>query len=383
MKTLRTIAAILVAVALVFGPTVAFAAGETVTVATNSGTYAGAAVIQVTGTVTPAPASANTAVVVTTRGPAGAVDTGTATVATGTGAYSYTLVAGGSTMWVSGTFTVNATYGGPGGTGSTTTTFAYTATGTGGGGGSTAVSVQVSASTPAVAGQQEYVGILTSFAGNGSLAAVTFQTIHYHTPAGTLVTLCSSATGPAGCTGTFTTIHKGFYTINFTIPASAGTGGYFVHAWTNAPIVAGQGLASFTVQTAGSGNGVNPDTAALAQIQTSLTAIQTSISGLSSSIAVLTTGFGTLNTGIQQVTTNTNGLSGITAQLNTISTGVTGITNTLSGLSTNLTIVNGIGTQLSQLNTAVSNNQTYVLVVAALAAITLVLELAILVRKLS
>jgi hypothetical protein len=35
------------------------------------------------------------------------------------------------------------------------------------------------------------------------------------------------------------------------------------------------------------------------------------------------------------------------------------------------------------MNNAINNNQTYVLVVAALAAITLVLELAILVRKLS
>jgi hypothetical protein len=55
----------------------------------------------------------------------------------------------------------------------------------------------------------------------------------------------------------------------------------------------------------------------------------------------------------------------------------------LAGIASNISTVNGIGTQLTSLTNAVNNNQTYVLVVAALAAITLVLELAILVRKLS
>lgn len=381
MKTLRTIAAVIVAVALVFGPTIAFAAGETVTVSTSASTFAGQSTIQVSGTVTPAPTVSNTAVVVTTKGPAGAVDTGTAPVATGTGAYTYTFVTGGSTMWVSGTYTVNATYGGPGGSGSATTTFSYMASGTGGGGGPAGINVQVTASTPTIAGGQEWVAILTSFQSNGSLAAATFQTIHFHTPAGTLVTLCSSAT-QTGCTGTFVTIHKGFYSINFTAPAAAG--GYFVHAWTNGPVAAGvstgqgNGLGQFTVQTAASAG--SPDAAALAQIQTSL-------NGITSSIAVLTSGFGTINSGIQSLTTSVNGIpasiSTLQSAVNTISTGVTGITSTLNSISTNITTINGIGNQLTSLNNAVNNNQTYVLVVAALAAITLVLELAILVRKLS
>jgi hypothetical protein len=76
-------------------------------------------------------------------------------------------------------------------------------------------------------------------------------------------------------------------------------------------------------------------------------------------------------------------MAGVQSSLTSISNGVSGITNTLSGLSTNLTTLNGVGSQLNSLNGAVNNNQTYVLVVAALAAITLVLELAILVRKLS
>src|SRR5882762_9002468 len=126
MKTLRTIAAVLLSAFLVFGPTLAFAAGETVTATPNASSYSGQATIQISGTVTPAPTISSTAVVVTTKGPAGVVDTGTANVFTGTGAYTYTFVSGGSANWVTGTYVVNATYGGPGGSGSATTTFTYT-----------------------------------------------------------------------------------------------------------------------------------------------------------------------------------------------------------------------------------------------------------------
>ena len=365
MKTLRTIAAVLLATFLVFGPTLAFAAGETVTATTNAGSYSGQATIQVSGTVTPAPAASNTAVVITTKGPQGVVDTGTAIVASGTGAYQYTFVSGGSANWVNGNYVVNATYGGPGGSGSTTTTFAYSTTCAGGScvstGGNTGLIVQVTASTPTAPGGAEQVAILTSWASNGSLAAATFQTVHYHTPDNTLVTLCYSA-GQSGCTGTFTTIHKGFYTIDFTLPSGATAGGYFVHAWTSGP-QPGQGLGQFTVQTA---TGPGGQAAALTQIQTTL-------NGLVSSMAVLTTGFGTINSGIQ----------GTTASLNTISAGVTNIQSTLTALGTNLTTLGAIGAQITTMTNAINNNQTYVLVVAALAAITLVLELAILVRKLS
>jgi len=69
MKTLRTIATIALAAFLVFGPLAAFAAGETVTVSTNSATYSGTNTVLVTGTVAPAPSAANTAAVITTRGP--------------------------------------------------------------------------------------------------------------------------------------------------------------------------------------------------------------------------------------------------------------------------------------------------------------------------
>jgi hypothetical protein len=54
--------------------------------------------------------------------------------------------------------------------------------------------------------------------------------------------------------------------------------------------------------------------------------------------------------------------------------------NALSGLSGS---VASLQTSVTNMNSTVSNDQTYILVVAALAVITLVLELAILIRKLS
>jgi hypothetical protein len=349
------------------------------TLSTSASSYQGQATISVSGTISPAPATPKSSVIITTKGQTGFADIGKAIDATGSGAFSYTFVSGGSAAWSqSGTYTINGTWGQGGDTATTTTTFSYQAVG-GGGGGSNAINVQVTASSPTIGGatpaNQEYVAILTSFAGNGSLAAATFQTVHYHTPSGTLVTLCSSA-GQASCTGTFTTIHKGFYTINFTAPSAPG--GYFIHAWTNGPVATGstgqgQGLGQFTITTIAGGS---PDAAALAQIQTTL-------NGMSSSITVLTTGFGTISSGIQALTTSVNGLSGMQTSLNTISTGVTQLTTSLTAISGNINQINAIGGQITSMNNAINNNQTYVLVVAALAAITLVLELAILVRKLS
>jgi len=372
MKTLPTLATAVIAAFLVLGPAVAFAA-STVTVSTNSNNYSGVQTVAVTGTVTPAPGP-GTNVVITTRGPAGVVDI--SSVPVNSGAYSYAFVTGGSTNWQTGTYTVNATVGVGA---SATTQFTYTSitcTGANCGGQASAmgVNVQVTTQTPVFAGQQEYIGILTSYDSNGSLAAATFQTIHYHTPQGTLVTLCSSA-GQTGCTGTFTTIHTGFYTINFSVPATATQGGYFVHAWTNGPkniasTGQGQGLGQFTVnpQIANQGS-FAALTASEAAIQSSLTTVQGSLGA----IAGLTTGMATLTTSVNNLQSTVNTIS---SGVNTISTGMGTITTAAQAFSS-------LSAKLDTVNSNVANSQTYVLVVAALAAITLVLELAILVRKLS
>jgi hypothetical protein len=264
MKTFRTIATVLLAAFLVLGPMAAFAAGETVTVSTNAQTYTGQATIQVSGTVTPPPTSAGTSVVITTTGPMGAVDTNEAPVAATTGTYSYVLVAG-SSLWAPGTYTVNATYGGPGGTGFGITTFAY----------------------------------------QGAMAGVSTTTV---TSTTTTTIIVTSAT-------------VSVVTVTNSVPSS--------------------------------------DAAALTQISQSLSSITSTLGTISSAV------------------------NGLTGSVSTINTAVTGISTQLTSVSQGIAGVSGISGQLTTLNNSINNNQTYVLVVAALAAITLVLELAILVRKLS
>ncbi len=270
-------------------------------------------------------------------------------------------------------YTVNATWGFNGATATATSTFQYTATGTQGSGGPSNYFMTVNIQATYIA-STGYVGIsiLTS-SPTGTLDDVaTWSPFHIHYPDGTLHNICNPGTAAgAVCLGTYTRVHTGYYYVNFTLPATALQGLYGVHAGTtDANGVTGEGLGTFTVQPASSGgsgpgttttvtqtvtatsSGSSPDAAALAAIQTQLSGISTTLS------AVQTT-------------------------VNGISTGVTGITNTLGTFSTGIGQVAGISGQLTTLTNSVNNNQTYVLVVAALAAITLVLELAILVRKLS
>jgi len=257
MKTIRTIATVILAAFLVLGPLAAFGASA-MTISTNvpPGGYSGQADITISGTITPTPTVASN-VIITTRGSMGAVDIGSTPVSTSTGAFTYTLVSGGNAAWVSGQYTVNGTWGAQGSTATATTTFAYTSNGIGG-------------------------GVVT-------------------------VTVTSTST-------TTTTIGVQTTTVTSTVPSS--------------------------------------DAAALTSIQGSLTSI-------------------------------TATLGTITGTLNTISQAVTQLNTAFTGISGNISTLNNIGGQLTTLTNSVNNNQTYVLVVAALAAITLVLELAILVRKLS
>jgi hypothetical protein len=87
-------------------------------------------------------------------------------------------------------------------------------------------------------------------------------------------------------------------------------------------------------------------------------------------------------------------LAGIVASLSSLSQAVSGLQTSITGIGTQVgTIntnvqglssqVNNAATQAQNAASAVASTQTYVLVVAVLAALTVVLELAILVRKLS
>jgi phage-related minor tail protein len=99
-----------------------------------------------------------------------------------------------------------------------------------------------------------------------------------------------------------------------------------------------------------------------ANILGNLSALSSAVSALSGAVSTLTSTVGTISTNVGTILSDINSLSSTVGQINT-----------------------NVGTLSSQLPSAgtISNTQTYVLVVAVLAAITLVLELAILVRKIS
>ncbi|HUI00844.1 MAG TPA: hypothetical protein VLX56_04360 [Nitrososphaerales archaeon] len=160
----------------------------------------------------------------------------------------------------------------------------------------------------------------------------------------------------------------------FTYQATGTGGGGVVTITTTVTSTTALGTTTVTTTVPSS------DAAALSTIQTSLAGIQTTLGTLS-------TGFSGINSGIQSLTTTVNGMSStltsIQGAVNTINTGVTGLGSQLTTISSGLTTLGNVSNEITSMNNAVNNNQTYVLVVAALAAITLVLELAILVRKLS
>lgn len=104
----------------------AYAQTYTMSLQTNAQSYSGSTPIIITGAITPAPGP-DTGVVITIKNPSNAIaDVNEVPVDTN-GTYSWTSVPGGNSNWVTGTFSVNATWGS-----STTTlfqvvTFSYSA----------------------------------------------------------------------------------------------------------------------------------------------------------------------------------------------------------------------------------------------------------------
>ena len=83
----------------------------TLTVSTGSASYITGQAIKITGSVTPAPGP-STGVALKVINPSGTVvAVGEAAVGASSGEYNYSLVAGGSSSWTTGMYTVNATWG--------------------------------------------------------------------------------------------------------------------------------------------------------------------------------------------------------------------------------------------------------------------------------
>lgn len=106
----------------------ALGATYTMTLKTDQPAYAGRQLILVTGTISPAP-GAGTAIIITISNAQGSLaDVDEVVPNATTGTFNYTSHPGGNSAWSSGTFTVNATWGGDGAVASQVTTFEYTAT---------------------------------------------------------------------------------------------------------------------------------------------------------------------------------------------------------------------------------------------------------------
>src|SRR5437870_10162214 len=341
MKALPTIALGMLTAFLALLPLVSITAAATVSVSVSPTNPSGETALSITGTVSPAPGAGVNAFIQVFNPAGKTVASSVAAVDPTAGTYSNSFTTGGTTLWTTGTYTISVNAAGVTGTNS----FTYTATiitpppSTN----INALRVWVQASTPVFPGDTVQIATLVEWVANGSLATTHFQTAHYHTPTNGLVNL-----------GAATTIHKGFYFWTITLPANAATGTYFVHVWVNNSGPEGQGLGAFTV---------SPSLASGASQQQILTAVN----GVSSSLA----------SSLGQITTALTTLQGAVVQLQTAAT------QTQTAAAAAQKAASDLSASVGTITTGVQSSQTYILVVAALAAITLVLELAILVRKLS
>lgn len=179
--------------------------------------------VTVVGTVYPPPAGSS-GIAVTTTNPRGVViQVGQAENTATNGTFFYLLSTATSANWISGAYLVNATVGGQ----SAKTTFYYSASLAPQG---LPLSLQVLTPSVAAAGQQITIAVLTTFP-NGVLDDVTsWSTFAVLFPDGTFHSLCTSPSASSTCTGSFSRIHTGFYQVQFTLPATAQRGTYYVEA---------------------------------------------------------------------------------------------------------------------------------------------------------
>ncbi len=161
-----------------------------------------------------------------------------------------------------------------------------------------------------------------------------------------------------------------YYYENYTAPAAwtyfnvTTTGDYTVEAIhgiaSSVTTAVNNALASFSVSLTNIQNGVTSIQSTLSTVASDVSSIQSSLSSLSSTV---------------------------TSDFSSVQSSLSSISSQLSSISSNASTAASAATQAASNTTSnssgISTAQTYVLVVAVLAAITLVLELAILVRKLS
>jgi len=214
-------------------------------------------------------------------------------------------------------------------------------------------------------------------------AAVTSGAFSYSTAVGgtsswTSGTYTITATDSFGATGTTT----------FTFSTGTSTSSYNV---TKALIDIQGNLTIIQNELKTMNSTINSNHAAIGNLQTAVTSLTSNVGSISTAVTSLTNSVGALTTSVNSIT---GSLQTLTTDVTNLQNSLTSITNTLSTISqsvsgaasaanTAATDASNAATQATNAANAVSSTQTYVLVVAVLAAITLVLELAILVRKVS
>lgn len=337
MKTIPALIATVLVLALIFTPLAAHAAGSITFSSPAAGSaYKGTQSYSITGVITPAPGVADSAFI-TVKNPNGqTVDATSASANPSTGGFTYATATGGSSNWVTGTYTISATdsYGATG-----STTFTYTAPT---GGPPTGLTIQAQASSLVLPGDTATVSALVMQ--NGGLISGANFTGSWLWAAGATSPspLGSPTAGPAGT-----------YEWNIPVASSAKAGLYAVYLGVTLNGATVWTQTGFTVSSS-----VAP--------ASGFTSLNTAVSGLATTLGQMQTTLGGINTA----------LSGVSAAQTTMQTSLTNIGTQVTGLA-------GLSDQLKSASSGISSTQTYVLVVAVLAAITLVLELAILVRKLS
>jgi len=200
-------------------------------------------------------------------------------------------------------------------------------------------------------------------------------------PSGT--TVDAASVGVAATTGTFTyptatggsaNWVSGTYTITAT--DSFGATGTATYSYTSTTIGPSYNVTQALVDIEGN----------LTQIKTELTALQSAEAKEQADMKGNFTAFNTALTSItSQLTTLSSNLNTLTTNVGTIQTDVTNMQGQLTTMANNITTLNtavqaasaaatSAQTAANNANNAVSSTQTYVLVVAVLAAITLVLD---------
>ena len=247
---------------------------------------------------------------------------------------------------------------------------------------SAASSITISSPTAGAhvaAGSYTISGTVTPAPGQPDTVGLTVKN-----PSGTVVDTEQTSADPTTGAWTLSAVAGG--------PLWTVSGTYTITATDSLGATPGSGSFTFTAPSQGPTYNV---TRALINIQGNLTRLQaemlvmqkdakgnatqeqTALTSISSALTTLTNNLNTLS---GSVNTLQSGVTGIASQVTSIASQVGTINTAVSSLSTQ---VANAATQATNAANAVSSTQTYVLVVAVLAAITLVLELAILVRKLS